>query len=370
MKNPSENSGSKRETADTSTTFKKVIKTSLQFIVICSIIGATAMLALFINSAESTQSAITEEHSDHSGHKDNEGHSDHKEVNKSPGHDDHGNGEMGEAVLLDKTKLKNASLTIETAGSVALKQKLLLNGIITPNEETIVNVSPRYPGVVKKINKRLGSRVEVGDVLLTIESDQSLKQYTITSSMAGTIINRRVSLGEHVDLNDKLMIIADLRSVWVDFRVYPRDFKKLKINQDVEISMLSLGPTAKAKIEYISPIGVSDTQSMLARTVVDNSNGNLRPGLFVTGQALLAEQKAFVAVRKNAVQYIEGKPVVFIEEQTKDGSKFIPKNVELGPSDENYIEIYFGVLPNQRYVSDNSFMLKAELSKSMAAHSH
>ena len=188
--------------------------------------------------------------------------------------------------------------------------------------------------------------------------------------MAGTIINRRVSLGEHVDLNDKLIIIADLRSVWVDFRVYPRDFKKLKINQDVEISMLSLGPTAKAKIEYISPIGVSDTQSMLARAVVDNSNGNLRPGLFVTGQALLAEQKAFVAVRKNAVQYIEGKPVVFIEEQTKDGSKFIPKNVELGPSDENYIEIYFGVLPNQRYVSDNSFMLKAELSKSMAAHSH
>lgn len=324
------------------------------------------MIALFINSTENTHSAVTEKHGDHEGHNDHSS----KDETKSSSHDDHGNGEMGDAVILDKIKLKNANLTIEKAGSMALKPKLSLNGIITPNEEKVVNISPRYPGVVRKINKRLGSRVEVGDVLVTIESDQSLKQYEIKSSVSGTVINRRVSLGEHVDLNDKLMVVADLSSVWVDFRVYPRDFKKLKINQDVEISMLSVGPAAKAKIEYISPIGIRDTQSMLARAVVDNPNGNFRPGLFVAGQAVLNEQQAFVAVRKNAVQYIEGKPVVFIEEQTNEGSKFTPQNVELGPSDDNYVEVYFGVLPDQRYVSDNSFMLKAELSKNMAAHSH
>lgn len=367
MKNTSEKSGSQNNTTEKPTVFERILKTSIQFIVICSIIGATVVLALFISSSENTQSAVTAgKHDDHKGHVDH----DTKDEHKSSGHDDHGNGEMGEAVLLDKIKLKNANLTIETASSVALKPKLLLNGIITPNEENVVNISPRYPGVVKKIYKRLGSRVEIGDILVTIESDQSLKQYDIKSSVSGTIINRRVSLGEHVDLNNKLMVIADLSSVWVDFRVYPRDFKKLKTNQDVEISMLSVGPTANAKIEYISPIGIRDTQSMLARAVVDNPNGIFRPGLFVTGQAHLSEQKVFVAVRKNAVQYIEGKPVVFIEEKTTDGSKFTPKNVELGPSDDRYVEIYFGILPDQRYVSDNSFMLKAELSKNMAAHSH
>lgn len=345
-----------------------LLRTLIQFVLICGIIGATGMLALFISTNESSQSATSAKHNDHASEDAHKEHDDHA------GHDDHqgkhGDGEMAEAVLLNPTKLKNANLTIETASSVALQPKLLLNGIITPNEEKVVNVSPRFPGVVKKINKRLGSRVEVGDVLLTIESDQSLKQYTITSSLSGTIINRRVSLGEHVDLNDKLMVIADLSSVWVDFRVYPRDFKKLKINQNIEISMLADGPTAKGRIEYISPIGIRDTQSMLARALVENPDGNLRPGLFVTGRALLNEQQAFVAVRKNAVQYIEGKPVVFVEEKTETGSKFTPRNVELGPSDETYVEIYFGILPDQRYVSDNSFMLKAELSKNMAAHSH
>lgn len=371
MQNASETLAPETEKSAEKPANKSLLKTLIQFVLICSIIAATGMLALFISTNDSSQSAISAKHDDHGGEDKHDGHDDHA------GHDDHeggkdahGDGEMGEAVLLNPTKLKNANLTIETASSIALKPKLLLNGIITPNEEMVVNVSPRYPGVVKKINKRLGSRVEVGDVLLTIESDQSLKQYTITSSVSGTIINRRVSLGEHVDLNDKLMVIADLSSVWVDFRVYPRDFKKLRTNQDVEISMLAGGPTAKAKIEYISPIGIRDTQSMLARAVLKNPIGNFRPGLFVTGQALLDEQQAFVAVRKNAVQYIEGKPVVFIEEKTADGSKFTPKNVELGPSDETHVEVYFGILPDQRYVSDNSFMLKAELSKNMAAHSH
>lgn len=366
MNNTSKKSGADENTVETKTNSGRILKTSIQFIVIFCIIGATVVIGIFISSAENTHSAVTEKHGDHEGHNDHGS----KHETKSSGHDDHGDGEMGEAVILDKTKLKNANLTIETAGSVALKPKLSLNGIITPNEEKVVNISPRYSGVVRKINKRLGSRVEIGDVLVTIESDQSLKQYDIKSSVSGTVINRRVSLGEHVDLNDKLMVIADLSSVWVDFRVYPRDFKKLKTNQDIEISMLSVGPTAKAKIEYISPIGIRDTQSMLARAVVDNPNGNFRPGLFVSGQALLTEQKVFVAVRKNAVQYIEGKPVVFIEEKSSEGSKFTPKNVELGPSDDKYVEVYFGILPEQRYVSDNSFMLKAELSKNMAAHSH
>ena len=129
-------------------------------------------------------------------------------------------------------------------------------------------------------------------------------------------------------------------------------------------------PAAKAKIAYISPIGMADTQSMLARAIVDNPDGTLRPGLFVSGRVLLGGRKAFVAVRNEAIQFLEGKPVVFVEEKTKSGRRFTAKDVELGPSDVHFTEIYFGVVPGQSYVAGNSFMLKAELSKGMAAHSH
>ena len=198
----------------------------------------------------------------------------------------------------------------------------------------------------------------------------SLKRYSVTSAITGTVIARQVGLGEHVDRDDKLMVVADLSTVWVDFRVYPRDFKKLKLNQPVEIIASDGAPPIKTKIAYISPIGMADTQSMLARAVVKNPNGTLRPGLFVSGRVLLGKQKAYIAVRNEAIQYLDGKPVVFVEQKAKKGRHFVAKDVELGPSDGQYTEIYYGVLPGQAYVAGNSFMLKAELSKGMAAHSH
>ena len=77
-----------------------------------------------------------------------------------------------------------------------------------------------------------------------------------------------------------------------------------------------------------------------------------------------------MAVRNDAIQYLDGKPVVFVEAKSKSGKRFEARFVELGPSDGRFTEVYFGIVPGQSYVAGNSFMLKAELSKGMAAHAH
>src|SRR5438046_8236305 len=51
--------------------------------------------------------------------------------------------------------LKKSGIQIEVAGPAVLKKKLKVNGKITPNEERMVHVSPRFPGIVKSIAKRL-----------------------------------------------------------------------------------------------------------------------------------------------------------------------------------------------------------------------
>ncbi len=343
----------------------RLVKGVTQLGAIGLILAGGAFAALMISQIEASKPVVDghghgEEGGAMGGHDDHDDH----------GHGGHGEGAMERDVAFDETGFKNAGLVIEKAGPVVLRPKLTLNGVITPNEEHLVQVTPRFPGVVRAIYKRLASRVKKGDRLLSIESDESLKRYAVTSAIDGTVIARRVGLGEHVDRQDKLMVVADLSTVWVDFRVFPRDFKKLKLDQEIEISLSSGEPPIKAKIAYISPIAMADTQSMLARAVVDNPNGVLRPGLFVSGRVLLDGQKAFVAVRNEAIQYLDGKPVVFVEEKTKKGKRFTAKDVELGPSDGRYTEIYYGIVPGQAYVAGNSFMLKAELSKGMAAHSH
>ncbi len=272
----------------------------------------------------------------------------------------------GKAIKLTDKQRENAKLTIEAAGPAGIKQMLVLNGIIQPNEEKTVAVLPRFGGVVRTMAKRLGDSVKKGEIVAKIESNESLTQYDIQAPVDGTVIERSGTLGEFAATDKRLMVISDLSDVWVDLRVYSQDFSKLKLGQKVDIDLPGHGEPHSATISYLSPIGVTDTQSMVARAVVGNDDGGFLPGLFVTGHVLISEQPAIVAVKQSALQYVDGKPVVFVE----DADGFEKREVELGLKDETMVEILFGVLPGDKVVTGNSFILKAELGKSEAEHVH
>ena len=61
-------------------------------------------------------------------------------------------------VDLNEKKVENANLDVEVAGPAKIKATRQLYGKITLNEDTVANVSPRYPGVVKAVHKRANSR--------------------------------------------------------------------------------------------------------------------------------------------------------------------------------------------------------------------
>ncbi len=280
------------------------------------------------------------------------------------GHDGHGHGPEKSIVKLNAAQLSNARLTIEPVAAGIIRETLVLNGIVQPNEEQLVAVLPRFGGVVRAVNKRLGEAARKGEVVAKIESNESLTQYDVFAPIGGTVIERKGTLGEYADKDKRLMVIADLSTLWVDFRVYQQDFPKLKLGQTVDVALH--GTRRGAKIDYISPIGMSDTQSMLARAVIDNQDGAFRPGLYVTGRVLVAEQNVPVVVKQSAIQYVSGKPVVFVE--TKEG--FEARDVEFGMKDDEQIEIIFGVVAGDKVVTANSFVLKAEIGKGEATHEH
>src|SRR5438094_10638846 len=126
-------------------------------------------------------------------------------------------------------------MQVEVVGPSALKKKLKLNGKITPNEEHMVHVSPRFPGIVKSIAKRLGGVVKTGEALAVIESNESLQPYEVKSEIDGTFIKRDIALGEIVDTSKTIFIVADLSNVWVDFCVYRYESVNLRVGQTVII---------------------------------------------------------------------------------------------------------------------------------------
>ena len=118
-------------------------------------------------------------------------------------------------------------------------------------------------------------------------------------------------------------------------------------------------------IDYLSPIGVSDTQSAAARAVVANG-GRLRSGLFVAGRVVVSARSAGVTVRTSALQTLEGKTVVFV----RRGDAFEARTVALGERDDDWVEIKSGLAAGDVYAGRNSFVIKAELGKGSAGDEH
>ena len=262
-------------------------------------------------------------------------------------------------VDLNEKKVQNANLDVAVAGPAKIKATLQLYGKITLNDDTVANVSPRYPGVVKAVYKRLGDRAQKGEVLAVIESNDSLRDYQVISEISGTIIKKEVTVGEIARDDRPIFTVADLSTVWVDFSVFPQDFRRLKEGQVVQINYTDNIIATTGKIAYIAPFGSENTQSMLARAVVQNPDGLLRPGLFVTAELQIEEIDVPVAVRPAAIQNVNEKTVVFVAE----GTAFEAREVELGTRDESYVEVMSGLNAGERYVAGNSFLLKAELGK-------
>jgi len=267
--------------------------------------------------------------------------------------------ERSEGITLSDAKVAAAGIELATAGPAVLRDSLLLNGMVQPNQESLVQVTPRFPGIVREVRKRIGDQVQKGDVLAIVESNQSLTPYELKASLAGTVIDRQTTLGEYVSEQKPAFVVADLSTVWIDFSVYRRDLGRAHVGDQVFIDPADGRPPIEAKISYLSPVGSSETQSALARATIANPDQRLRPGLFVTGRLTLSERNVAVAVKSSALQTIDNQTVVFV----RNGDKFEAREVEIGERDPQLAEVTFGVLEGDKYAARNSFILKSEMGK-------
>lgn len=281
--------------------------------------------------------------------------------------DGHGHGaELPEGVVeLGDAKVKAAGVSLGKAGASTLREELQLNGVVQANQEMVVQVTPRFPGVVRTLSKRLGDRVRKGDLLAVVESNQSLTTYELRAPIAGVVTERQASLGEYVSEQKPAFVVTDLSTLWVDFSVYRRDLAKVAVGGAVRIDPEDGGDPIEARIAYVSPIGAADTQSAVARAVIPN-DGRFRPGLFATGAVATAERTVPLAVSIDAIQSLEGRDVVFVRE----GDRFAARDVTLGRRDAASVEVISGLKAGEDYAAKNSFVVKAELAKGEASHDH
>lgn len=290
------------------------------------------------------------------------------------GHDEHGHGhdhghEHGHeegTTKLSEEALKTSGIKLEVAGSADIENTLQVYGKILANEDKVAHITPRFSGVVREVFKSLGDSVKKGETLCTIESNQSLQPYEIRSHVGGVVVKRHVTLGEFVSDSHEIFVIADLSEVWADFHLYRDDIESITVGQEIKVKLGEYQPEFPAKVTYISPLADEATQSKVIRAVLPNTQGVLRPGLFISGRLTASKTNVPLAVKRSAIQTSEEKEVVYVV----DGDKFEARPVKLGRKDATFVEILSGVKTGDRYVSENSFIIKADIEKAGAAHEH
>jgi len=209
------------------------------------------------------------------------------------------------------------------------------------------------------------------DTLTASHEAGALTRHELRAPIAGTVIELHLVLGETVGEDSDVLVIADLSTVWIDLDVPQTDLGSIRKGQRMTISASGVSiPDATAVIDFVSPVIDEETRTALARAEIPNTNGQWRPGLFVTAYAASEQLQVPVLIPKDAVQSLEGETVVFIPE----GDAFESVPVVLGRANGTHVEIEMGLGQGEQYVAEGAFALKAEVVTSgldsHAGHGH
>jgi len=276
-----------------------------------------------------------------------------------------GSEEAPKVVAVSAEQRTALGIEVATAAPGRIDAPVELLGEVEPNGDHLAHIVPRFPGIVREVRKLAGDSVRAGDVLAVIESSESLVRYELKTLIAGIVLAKHLTVGEAVGPEKQAFLIANLSTIWVDLSVYQKDLSEISVGQAVRIHAVQQGPDAEGTISYITPVVDQETRTATARVVLANPERKWLPGMFVTGHTL-DERGAEVAIAPSALQTIEGQLVVFVE--TPDG--FVPREIKLGRQGDMLVEVLEGLSVGERFVSKNSFLLKAELAKGEAEHGH
>ncbi len=269
-------------------------------------------------------------------------------------------------VEISEKAAAGVGLKSEAAGPQKIRTLAEMSGRIIPDENSIARVSPRFPGIVKEAGKKIGDHVAAGEVLAIVESNQSMTTYEVTAPISGTIIARDVAPGAAVTAERTIFTIADLTVVWVDLKVRHEDLPSLEAGREITITDEVSGESAVATLSYLSPFGSQETQTLRAIASLPNPDGKWRTGLFVHAGLVIEEKEVPVAVRFDALQTFRDWDVVFM----KYNDVYEIAILELGQRDGDWIEVVSGLEAGTLYITENAFVVKADVMKSGASHDH
>lgn len=335
------------------------------FLLLC--IGVTPLVSFSTNVFASGEhdEVHSKKHDDKHGDEHKDEHSDehddeHKDEHGDGHHDEHGD-EEGH-VKITPTLAKKVGITTVAAHSGSINNTVTAYGKVVLGAEGKGKIQARFPGIITKLTLNIGDVVKQGDVIAEIESSKSLNTYKILAPISGVISKRYANQGELAN-NQVLLTISNYQQLWLELQIYPSQLQDVSVGDNVTISHNNT--QTSSRIKHLLPSN-ENQPFIIARVPLKNTNQQWSPGLLVTGSVVVKQTQVPLLIDNRALQTIEDELIVFV----KNDLGFETRQLTLGQTDGISTQVLSGLQLGEQYAVENSYLLKADLGKSSAAHVH
>ncbi|HEX7019810.1 MAG TPA: efflux RND transporter periplasmic adaptor subunit [Gemmatimonadaceae bacterium] len=326
-------------------------------------------------------------------------------------------GDIGKPVMLSPADERRIGVTYATATLGPLAKEVRTVGQITFDETRLRTISPKIDGWVDRLYvNATGQAVSVGQPLLTIyspmlvsaqeelllakrlQSDiagasadarqnaadlsasarrrlaywdipaseideiertgQAQKTLTLRSSAGGYVLEKNVLAGQKIMAGDALFKVADLSTVWAEGEVFEQDIANVRLGQTVHADFDALpGEHRLGRITYIYPTLDPQTRTVRVRVVLSNADGRLKPGMYATIRIAGTERANVLTVPRSAVLATGERSIIFVRDSS---GMLTPREVAVGATNDDRVEILRGLAPGETVVSSATFLVDAE----------
>lgn len=191
-----------------------------------------------------------------------------------------------------------------------------------------------------------------------IANSGQMRSYSnVDARLAGTVISRKVNLGQVVQPAEELFIVADLSRVWAVAEVPEQQAELVQEGEDVDIEIPALGNRKfTGKLIFVADVVNPLTRTVTVRTDLDNSDEAIKPDMLVS---MLVQSKAVkqVAVPLRAVVRENDKDHVFVEIAP---NKFRMREVELGSKYQEMVSVTEGLEQGEKVIAEGAFHVNNE----------
>ncbi len=180
---------------------------------------------------------------------------------------------------------------------------------------------------------------------------------TVTARISGTVISRKINLGQVVQPADELFIVADLSKVYAVAEVPERQIDLIEKGQEVDILIPSINQKPiKGKLVYVSDIVNPETRTVMVRSELSNSVGEIKPDMLVS---MLVQSKPIpkLSVPVKSIVRQNDKNYVFVQ---ISANKYLLREVIVGDDYDGMLAIVSGVEEGETIVADGAFHLNNE----------